>query len=184
MGRRSDIDWERVERLYIAGQLTIRQIAAECGVNQSSITLKARTQGWQRNISEAIKERTKAKIAQIDVEELIEQSANESAQKSAQTLKKAIEEAANNAASVRLRQRSEVKLENERADYLQAILESQLSSLESVSDVLKATQAYKNLMDVKLKLQDREDKIFGLDESEDSGGDEETVIIVNGVKVE
>lgn len=48
MGRRSDIDWERVERLYVAGQLTIRQIADECGVHTSSIVAKAKERGWCR----------------------------------------------------------------------------------------------------------------------------------------
>lgn len=48
MGRRSDIDWERIERLYVAGQMTIRQISEECGVAHQSITKKARKEGWSR----------------------------------------------------------------------------------------------------------------------------------------
>lgn len=184
MGRRSDIDWEKVERLYVAGQLTIRQIAEECGIAPYSVTTKAKEKGWKKNVAEEIKQRTKEKIAQIDVAELIEQSAHESAQKSAQTLKQAIEEAANNAASVRLRQRADIKQETERSESLQQILETQLSTLESIGDILRATQAYKNLLDIKLKLQEREDKVFGLNDDADSDGGEETVIIVNGVKVD
>lgn len=184
MGRRNDIDWERIQKLYLAGQLTVAEICEECGVHQSAVTRKAKKEGWVRNLAEAIKERAKAKIAHIDVGALIEQSATESAKQSAETIKQAIEEAANISANIRLRQRAEVKQETERVEYLNEVLNSHLPSLENVGDVLKATQAYKNLMDVKMKLQDREDKIFGLDE--ESGGDdgEDTVIIVNGVKVE
>lgn len=172
MGRRYDIDWERIKKLYVANQLTIAEIATECGVSSSSIKLKAKNEGWQRNLGDAIKERTKAKIAQIDVQELIEQSATQSAKQSAETIRCAIEEAANIGANVRLRQRSEIRLESERSESLQQMLDSQLSSLEGIGDVLKATQAYKNLIDAKLKLQEREDSIFGLADKQDDGKDE------------
>ena len=41
-----------------------------------------------------------------------------------------------------------------------------------MGDVLKATQAYKNLVDARLKLQDREDAIFGLKEDGDRQADD------------
>lgn len=181
MARRNDIDWEKAERLYVAGQLTIRQIAEECGVSVSSVTLKAKKEGWVRNIADAIKERTKAKVAQIDVQSLIEESAQQSAHKSAQTLRKAIEDASDIAANVRLRQRAQIRIEAERSESLQQLLDSTLSALDGVGDVLKATQAYKNLMDTKLKIQEREDKIFGLNEKDD--GDESSSIEVEFVTV-
>ena len=172
MARRNDIDWEKIERLYVAGQLTVRQIAEECGVSASSITLKSKKEGWVRNIADAIKERTKAKVAQIDVQSLIEESAQQSAHKSAQTLRKAIEDASDIAANVRLRQRAQIRIEAERSESLQRLLDSTLSSLDGVGDVLKATQAYKNLVDARLKLQDREDAIFGLKEDVDRQADD------------
>lgn len=48
MARRNDIDWERIQRLYVAGQLTIRQVADECGVSDSQIRVRAKKEGWQR----------------------------------------------------------------------------------------------------------------------------------------
>lgn len=172
MARRNDIDWEKVQRLYVAGQLTIRQIAAECGIAPYSLTQKAKKLGWVRNLDSAIKELTKAKIAQIDIQQIVEESAQQSAQQSAQTLKQAIEDAANISANIRLRQRSEIRLESERSESLQQMLDSQLSSLDGIGDVLKATQAYKNLIDAKLKLQEREDSIFGLADKQDDSKDE------------
>lgn len=183
MARRNDIDWEKVERLYIAGQLTIRQIAEECGIAPYSITQKAKKLGWVRNLNSAIKELTKAKIAQIDVQKIVEESAHQSAQQSAQTIKAAIDHASDIAANVRLLQRASIREQVAKADSMQKILECQLSSLDGIGDVLRATQAFKNIVDSKLKLQEREDKIFGLAEDGDEDGDEETVIIVNGVEV-
>lgn len=181
MGRRYDIDWERIKRLYVANQLTIAEIATECGVSSSSIKLKAKNEGWQRSLGDAIKERTKAKIAQIDVQELIEQSAKQSAKQSAETIRRAIEEAANIGANVRLRQRSELRTESDRAEGIQRILDDQLSSLNGIGDIAKASIAFKNLMDTKLKIQEREDKIFGLNEKDD--GDESSSIEVEFVTV-
>ena len=182
MGRRSDIDWEKIQKLYIANQMTMREIAAECGVSVQSIVKKAKKDGWQRNLDAAIKERTKAKLSAIDVQELIEKSATESAQKSAQTLKSAIEMAADNAANVRIQQRAQVKLEQENALSLQYILDAEMSNLEGIGDVLKATQAYKNLVEIKLKLQERADNIFGLKEDDSSKDDGPTEIVVNLVE--
>ena len=185
MGRRNDIDWEKIQKLYIANQMTVREIAAECGVGASSITLKSKKEGWKRNLDSAIRERTKAKIAAIDVEELIEQSALQSSQQSAQTLKSAIEQAADNAANVRIQQREQVKSEIGKADFLQVKLETELASLDGIGDILKATQAYKNLVEIKLKLQERADNIFGLkDDDGDSKTQEPLVMIVNGVRVD
>jgi hypothetical protein len=184
MGRRNDIDWEKIHKLYVANQMTVREIAADCGVNASSITLKAKQNGWKRNLDVAIKERTKAKLAAIDVQELIEQSAQQSANKSAQTIQSAIEQASNNAANIRLRQRADIKTEADRSAALQVILENELSNLDGIGDVLKATQAYKNLVEARLKLQDREDSIFGLKDDDDDKTSEPLSIVVNGVKVD
>jgi len=171
MGRRSDIDWEKIQRLYVAGQLTVREIAAECGVSASSITLKSKQLGWQRNITDAIKERTKAKIAQIDVQELIEQSAIESSQKSAQTIQKAIEEASDVAAGVIRKHRSIIKDTEQRASAVEAVLDETLSQAEGIRDVVAATQALKALVDVRKTLIGLERQSFNIDDDE---GVEET----------
>lgn len=176
MARRNDIDWERVERLYIAGQLTIRQIADECGIHTSSIVAKAKDRGWQRNLGEAIKQRTKAKVAHIDVSALIEQSAHESARKSAQTIKNAIEQAADVASGTVLRHRADIRLDFERAQSIAALLDDKLAQAECLADVVKATQAFKALVDARAKLIDKEREAFGI-ESGDKGGDDKDLNI-------
>lgn len=184
MGRRNDIDWEKIQRLYIAGQMTIREIAAECGVGASSVTLKAKQQGWQRNISEAIKARTKAKIAQIDVQELIEKSSLESAQQSAQTIQKAIEEASDVAAGIIRKHRAVIKITEDRASAVEAVLDETMSQAEGIRDVVAATQALKALVDVRKTLIALERQSFNLDDAqednEDDGPIEIQVNLVSG----
>lgn len=169
MARRSDIDWEKIERLYLAGQLTIRQIADEGGVAPSAITRKAKKDGWSRDLSEAIRARTKAKVAEIDVAELIEQSARDGAHQSAQVIKKAIEDASDVAAGVFVRHRADVRLGFERAQSIEALLDEHMGQAECLADVVKAAQAFKALVDARAKLIDKEREAFGI-----AGGEKTT----------
>jgi len=182
MARRNDIDWERVQRLYVAGQLTIRQIADECDVTHQSITKKARKEGWHRDISAAIKERAKAKIAQIDVAQLIEESAQQSAFLSAQTLKQAIEEASDVAAGVIIRHRADIRLQQERAGRLEALFDGMLDKVPAtvksdegdvealnVGDVFKLSQTLKAIVETRTKLIDKEREAFGIEDGSAPG---------------
>lgn len=171
MGRRNDIDWEKIERLYVAGQLTIRQISEECGVTHQSITKKARKESWQRNLDSAIKERTKAKIAQIDIAHIVEQSAQESADQSARTLKRAIEEASDVAAGTIVRHRADIRLCTERAKEIEAMLDEHMGKAEGLADVVRATQAFKALVDARAKLIDKEREALGIQTGEKEAGE-------------
>ena len=184
MARRNDIDWEAVERLYVAGQLTIRQIAEQCGIAPYTLTAKAKKLGWVRDLSEAIEARTKAKISAIDVNELIEQSAQESAQKSAQTIKEAIEQASDVAAGIVIKHRAGLRLDMERAEIVSGLLEDALSQAEGIKDIVSVTQAMKNLSDIRCKLRDQERVIYGLDKDkpQDTGLSRESVATLKRLK--
>ena len=171
MGRRNDIDWERIERDYSAGQLTIRQIADEHGVSDSQVRAKAKKEGWRRDLSDAIAARTKAKISALDVSALIEETAKESAQKSAEALRRAVEQASDIASGTVLRHRADIRLDMERAQAISALLDDKLSEAECLADVVRATQAFKALVDARSKLIDKEREAFGI-ESGDKGGDD------------
>lgn len=192
MARRSDIDWERVERLYVAGQLTIRQIADECGVHTSSIVSKAKRDGWQRNLSGAIKARAKAKVAQIDVRELVEQSARESAHKSAQLIQQAIEEASDVAAGVIVRHRADIRMQQERAMRLEGLFDDMLNKVPAttkdvesdvealnVGDVFKLSQTFKAIVETRAKLMDKEREAFGIESGAAPGDDDD----VSGIEI-
>lgn len=84
----SKYDWEAVERDYRAGLLSIRNLAARHGVPESTVRSKAKTEGWQRDLSESVRSATRAKLsrnasrteaAQIDDAQVIEEASTEAA---------------------------------------------------------------------------------------------------------
>jgi len=173
MGRRNDIDWDRIQNLYCAGQLTVRQVAEVCGVTHQSITKRVKLHGWKRNLTEAIQKRTQEKIALLDVAELIESTANENAQKSAQIQIKAIEDASDAAAGVVLRHRKSFREQFERAQKIEKLFDDLLkvseaglgkdSDSEAAIDIPKAALAFKSLVDSRAKLVEQERKSFNLE---------------------
>lgn len=62
MGKRSDIDWEKIEKLYSLGQLSVREIARQCNVQPSSITRRAKKEDWTKDPSKEVRERTRAAL--------------------------------------------------------------------------------------------------------------------------
>lgn len=171
MARRNDIDWEAVEKLYVAGQNTLQQIADECGVATSSIKLRAKKHGWKQDLSSAIAARTQAKISTLDVEALIEQSATQSAKKSAQTIQSAIEQASDVAAGIVMKHRASLRLEHERAQSIEALLDNALANATELRDISTVAQTFKMLVDSKSKLRDQERVVFNLDKGDSGSGD-------------
>ena len=179
MGRRSDIDWEKIQKLYLAGHMTLQEMSDECGVVISAITRKAKKNGWTRNLSVAIRESAKAKIAAIDVCALIEQSATESADKSAKTIKQAIDEASNIVAGVRLKHRDGLNDSRQYSSSLKSSLSSQLAlGVSDANELLKLAQISKLISDVEIKIQEREDKIYNISDDDGASSDDETKEII------
>lgn len=197
MARRSDIDWERIQRLYVAGQLTIKQIADECGVSDSQVRAKAKKEGWARDLGDAIRARAKSKIASIDVSALIEQSAQESAQKSAALIQQAIEEASDVAAGVIVRHRADIRIQQERAGRLEALFDAMIDKVPptikddeaeiealNVGDVFKLSQTFKAIVESRSKLMDKEREAFGIEDGSAPGGSDDDVSSLEVVFVE
>lgn len=59
----SNYDWEAIERDYRAGQLSIRHLAAKHEVPESTVRSKARTLGWQRDLTDEVRAATRAKLS-------------------------------------------------------------------------------------------------------------------------
>ena len=183
MARRSDIDWEAVERDYRAGVTSVSAVAEKHGVSLSQVKIRAKRDGWTRDLSSEIRARAKAKVAQIDVQALVEQSASESAGKSAKLIKRAIEEASDVAAGVIVRHRADIRLQHERAMRLEALFDEMIDKTPSttqvtdsdvqalnVGDVFKLSQTFKAIVESRSKLMDKEREAFGIDGGE-KGGD-------------
>jgi len=66
MARDREIDWERVEDLYRAGQISIREIGRQCGVTDTSIRKKAKREGWERDLSKKVAEKVRSELVRAE----------------------------------------------------------------------------------------------------------------------
>lgn len=62
MGRNKNIDWERIEKLYRLGQLSVREIARQQEVQPSTITRRAEKDGWTQDLSELVRQKSNATL--------------------------------------------------------------------------------------------------------------------------
>lgn len=74
MGKRKFIDWDSIEPLYRAGQLSLNGICAQYAedhknsqtwkktITHGAIVKKAKAKGWSRNLAGKVKERVKEKL--------------------------------------------------------------------------------------------------------------------------
>jgi hypothetical protein len=60
-------DWERIEQLYRAGLLSVREIAATCGVSHTAIQKKAKAGSWERDLKAKIKAKADSLVAKAEV---------------------------------------------------------------------------------------------------------------------
>lgn len=56
-------DWEAIERAYRAGAGSVRAIAEAHGTKEGTIRSRAKAQGWQRDLTEEVRQATKDKIS-------------------------------------------------------------------------------------------------------------------------
>lgn len=67
MTEKTATDWERVEQLYRAGLLSVREIAASCGVSHTAINKRAKNAGWERNLKAKIQAKADALVSKAEV---------------------------------------------------------------------------------------------------------------------
>lgn len=60
-------DWEAIERDYRSGQFTDREIGAKYGLSHGAIQKRAKRDGWQKDLSGAVKAATKARLLETEV---------------------------------------------------------------------------------------------------------------------
>jgi hypothetical protein len=60
-------DWERIEQLYRAGLLSVREIAATCGTSHTAINKRAKVHGWERDLKAKIQAKADALVSKAEV---------------------------------------------------------------------------------------------------------------------
>ena len=131
MGRSSrEIDWEGVERDYRMGQLTLRQIALKFGIALSAVARHAKKGGWSRDLSEAVRACTSAKVIAALAEEAHKRDASEE-----QVTFSEVDLASNLNATIMLGQQRRVRRQNELLEKLISELEAATSERDSLDTV-------------------------------------------------
>ncbi|MGP9590699.1 MULTISPECIES: hypothetical protein [unclassified Halomonas] len=59
-------DWEAIHSDYRTGQHSVRALATKHGVTEGAIRKRARTEGWQRDLSYHVKNATNAKLVRSE----------------------------------------------------------------------------------------------------------------------
>lgn len=67
MTEKQIIDWERIEQLYRAGVLSVREIAATCGTSHTAINKRAKVHGWERDLKAKIQAKADALVSKAEV---------------------------------------------------------------------------------------------------------------------
>ncbi|WP_434577564.1 hypothetical protein [Pseudomonas sp. Z1-6] len=60
-------DWERIEQLFRAGLLSVREIAAACGVSHTAINKRSKAEGWERDLKAKIKAKADSLVSKREV---------------------------------------------------------------------------------------------------------------------
>lgn len=68
-GKAAAIDWERIEREYRAGQLSVSEIGRQCGVSHTAINKRAKAQGWTRDLTQRVRQEVSARLVSSEVSE-------------------------------------------------------------------------------------------------------------------
>jgi predicted DNA-binding protein YlxM (UPF0122 family) len=72
--RRPTLDWEAIDREILANQFSLREIAQRFGCTDTAIRKHMKAKGIKRDLSEAVRQRTRAKLVRVSVRD---QHANE-----------------------------------------------------------------------------------------------------------
>lgn len=114
MAEKRPIDWEAIEREYRAGQMSLRAIGLDHGITEGAIRKRAKAQGWDRDLTEKVREAVRTKLVRDEGTQAHERVPD----------RDAIETAAQRGASVVREHRKDIK----RGRNLASILFDQLAS--------------------------------------------------------
>jgi hypothetical protein len=142
-------DWERIEQLYRAGVLSLREIAAACpGSNHMAIARRAKKLGWTQDLAAKIK----AKAEDIVTRQLVTESVTADR---AVTDRSVIEANAQAIANVRLGHRTDIsrsrRLANKLLDELEAMTDDN-GTLRELIDQLADAEGPSSLLEIAQKV--------------------------------
>jgi hypothetical protein len=170
MGRRSDIDWEAIERDYRIGQLSLRQIAEKHEVTLSAIVRRAKKYEWVRDLSDQVRAQTKAALIQAALVEQSKQSAQEHVREklaeSVQSDAVSIQVAAAANVHIITEHRRDIQKEAERTRKLAEKIDTLMETSVLAKDVALLASTHESLVRSRARLIGLEREAYGIGEAE------------------
>lgn len=194
MTKKAKPDWAAIERDYRTGRFTLRELQEKHGPTASTIMRRAKKEGWEQDLSEAVRQATKAKLLKESAQQARAQQAQQAQHVAQQALAEVVDIAAEENKQVVLRHRSditktrnvalalleELSFTTTNQDELERLLELSITEDMTEDQVDAMRGAFRKLMslsgrvgsaqklaDTLTKLQALERKAFDLDKEAD-----------------
>jgi len=168
MGSRYDV--EKIEKLYRLGQLTVRDIAAQCKCSRSTVVRLSKQLGWARDMSGEVAVRTRAAAAVRNINDPTEQDINNAVQVNLEIINSHKEFLTKQKAIM-----SELFGELQ-ANKAELIVTKDGNTLEIPQELFKRSRILLNLMQATKLCVDMERSIYNLDNRHATEGDEAFVL--------
>ena len=170
---RARVDWDALKPHYSAGIRPLREIGEQFGCSDAAIVKHAKKEGWERNLTQKIKDKADAKLAAALV---AQERAEEPAQKLTEAVRVEVE--AEVQARVRQSHRTDINRSKRIANKLLQALESleiaeapseqfraarkAATELPPVATLKEATAVFKQLVDAQKTLVSMEREAYGI----------------------
>lgn len=188
---RKKVDWEAVERDYRTTRLTFVELAEKHGTSTSAIGNQVKRKGWQRDLADAVRQATSAKLIEKAVSQKLTATTTSASQAQTQTqTQAALQKSKANATAQALEHNTQAVLavadlnasiiigHRQRLQELhhfvadaQTTLEQTSSAINTIKDAATLVQATGHLVNATKTLIEQERKAYGLDEPEAKQGD-------------
>lgn len=127
-------DWERIEQLYRAGVLSVREIGSAHNVSHTAINKRARQQGWERDLQGKIKAKADALVSKSEV-------STEVSKETMETERRIVEANAQVIANIRIAHRTDIgryrKLANRMLEELEGLTDNR-ELFDQLGDLLRS----------------------------------------------
>lgn len=155
--QRKAVDWEAIEREYRAGQLSLREIGRQYDVTAPAVLKRAKKHGWERDLSNRVRESVNAK--------LVRETARETAPVNAVNAQEAVALAAARGVDVVFRHRRDIAKLDALKTRLAEKAETLIEKVADLKDLGDAVAAVEGLGRTQAKLIPLERQAFSLDAS-------------------
>lgn len=169
--RRKKTDWDAVERDYRATSLTLKELGIKYDCKPSAIANQAKRKGWQRDLTDAVKHATSARLIQVSVAEAVGAAVEAGSKSAAQAATDAVMAQAEMNVRIITSHRRRLADLHDLVDSAKAKLEEVGENLVDVREAAVFVQAAANLAGATKTLIEQERKAFGLDDNTEKKSD-------------